>query len=309
MGQSGRGVVTSGNPGSCLPKMRVNLSGSFLEPPTGDPRAASSRPDPIWWDQPEAQSLSEVPSPTRLDASDEEVEGYLPGGPLSAIPEDIEESFQMAMAGLLPRSRELKPWEPEKLNPRHLQILMLKATGLKNNVIARLLNVGEPNVSIVVNHPDSQLILARMLASASKQVIDVEAKIQAAAPAITERLIGIAMNSKSEQVAAKVGFGLLDRAGYGVKQKVEADVKHSLNVSPEHAHLLAAAIREASSIQDADYVIVDRDDDRGGLPPGGQANGLSEGGPPQQGSGDSDTDEPPVSSPQYSSKTSQERVA
>lgn len=291
--------------------MKVNLSGSFLEPPTGDPRAASTGPDPVWWDTP--NKPEEVPSPTRLDASDEEVQEYLPGGPLTAIPDDIEESFQMAMAGLLPRSRELKPWEPEKLNPRHLQILMLKATGLKNRVIARLLNIQEGNVSIVVNHPDSQLILAKMLASASKQVIDVEAKIQAAAPAITERLIGIAVNSKSEQVAAKVGFGLLDRAGYGAKQKIEAEHKHSLNVSPEHAHLLSAAIKEATEIEDADYVIVDRDDDRGGLPPGGQAPGLSEGGLRQD--RNSDTDEPPVSSPQHPSasqtpdRDADERVA
>lgn len=278
---------------------KVNLS-SLRSPENGDPRLADSSPDPVWWDD----SSSSVPNPTRLDASEEEVEGYLPGGPLSALPEDVEELFEIAMAGLLPRNRSLKPWEPAKLNPRHLQIIMLKATGLKNKVIAKMLDIKEPNVSVVVNHPDSQLILAKMLASASQNVTDVQAKLEAAAPAITERLVGIALNSKSEAIAAKVGFGLIDRAGYGAKQKVEAEVKHSFSVPADHAALLSDAIREASNIQDAEYVIVNE-----GVPPGGPASGRSESGPRH--SLDSDTGEPPVSSPQQSSTPPdrQEKVA
>ena len=241
---------------------KVNLSRSGLgreDPGPRDPREDNS-PDPVWWtgQRPVDQELfgEGRQKATRAERA-EMLDPLL--STISGQPEarrSIEDLFQSALEGTLPRSRALKPWEPEKLSSQHLQVLLLRAAGMKQRRIAALLELDEQNVSIIVNHPDSQLILSRMLAHAAENVIDVQAKMKLAAPQIVDRLMDIALFSPKTELAAKVGFGLLDRAGYGAAKKIEAKTESHIIVDGPQAGLLADAIRESNTIEDVEYVIV-----------------------------------------------------
>jgi predicted transcriptional regulator len=236
--------------------MKVNLS----QIGSSDPRLGLDEgDDPCWWDTDSSATAGRLanhpgPGPGRT--------GY--GHDCTLPPEtvgtrqreSIEELFDAALAGFLPRSRDLKPWEPDKLNPRHLQVINLKAAGVSNKKIAEMLAISEPNVSVIVNHPDSQYILARIIAYAAENVVDVEARIKATAPLAHEKLVEILTTSPKQELVAKVAFGFLDRAGYGAVQKAEIKQSVSISVPKEEANLIRDAIREASQIQEADYVIL-----------------------------------------------------
>lgn len=252
--------------------MRVNFKG-LRGVISSDPRLAlEDQPDPDWWSD-DAQDGA--------DADPKRRQGY---GNNATLPpatvgtpqrEEIEDLFDMALAGFLPRTRDLKPWEPDKLNARHLQIINLKGAGLSNKKIAELLDIAEATVSVIVNHPDSQYILARMLAYAAENVVDVETRIRATAPLAHEKLVQILTTSKKEESVIKVAFGFLDRAGYGAVQKSESNETVTINVPREEASLIKAAILESRNIKDADYVVLANEI----LPPGSPVDSGSEGGP------------------------------
>jgi transcriptional regulator len=232
---------------------------------SSDPRLGMDpKPDPKWWED------TEVEGPSRQGYGHEAI--LPPSSEGIAQRESIEELFDAALAGFLPRSRELKPWEPDKLNPRHLQIINLRAAGVSNRKISEMLNIGEANVSVVTNHPDAQYILARIIAYAAENVADVEARIRATAPLAHERLVDILTTSKKEESVIKVAFGILDRAGYGAVQKAEVKQTHEVVVAKTEATLISQAIRESQQIQEADYVFVSEDS-----PPGSPTRG-SDGG-------------------------------
>lgn len=269
---------------------RVNLKGVD----SADPRLTlDDRPDPTWWTEAGEDAAKRLSGQSVLRHAE-------------AVSQraSIETLMEVALANGLPRSRPLKPWEPDKLNPRHLQAILMKAAGVSNKLIAAELGVGEPNISVVVNHPDAQYILARIIGYAAENVVDIEARIQGMAPMVLDRFSDILATSKKEEIVVKLGFGLLDRAGYGEVKKQEAVVKHEFAMPTKQVELLADAIKEAQGIEDAQYVVVASDaiQKENQLPPGGPNPVGSEGG-----SGQSrlsallaDAGEPPVSSPQHS---------
>jgi hypothetical protein len=251
---------------------------------SADPRLIDDGPDPVWWEE------GKKPGSSR--------KGY---GHAATTPpqsqgvaqrDDIEDLFDAALAGFLPRSRELKPWEPDKLNARHLQIINMKAAGISNTKIAEILGVGEGNVSIVVNHPDSQYLLARIIAYAAENVADIRVRLEASAALAHEKLNEILLTSKKEESVIKVGFGFLDRAGYGAVQKTESKITNEIHMAKEDASLIHQAIRESSSIEEANYVMLPAS-----KPPGSPGSIGSDGGHSEQ-SLSEDASTPPASGSQ-----------
>src|SRR4051794_26004007 len=80
---------------------------------------------------------------------------------------DMADLFARAMSGLLPRDRALEKWEPDVLDERHMQVVMLRSTGLDQRVIAKLTGYTESWVSVILNHPDAQYLLTMMLSYAA----------------------------------------------------------------------------------------------------------------------------------------------
>jgi hypothetical protein len=195
-------------------------------------------------DAPEAQKVTSVAAQNALLRKE-------------AARADIEKLIRLAMSGSLPRSRPLRDWEPAKLNAQHIQMVLMKAAGgITQNTIAEVLNVTPANVSVVLNHPDAKFLLARLASHSAGDVIDIEARIQQVMPEMLEIVIDAAREAEEPTQRAKIAFGLLDRGGYGAKQKV--DHTHEFVMPKKQADLLLAAIDESDDegVQEADYVVI-----------------------------------------------------
>ena len=94
-----------------------------------------------------------------LAENEEEIQSEVEKVSTPEIPREFTELFEAALHGELPRRRELKPWEPDKLSPRHLEMIMMRASGVAPGIIARFFDVDPSNVSIVVNHPDAKYLM------------------------------------------------------------------------------------------------------------------------------------------------------
>jgi hypothetical protein len=181
----------------------------------------------------------------------------------------MEELFARCMSGLLPRSRPLKSWEPDTLDERHIQAILLRASGLQQKAIAAITGWDEPWVSVILNHPDAQYILTRLLSYAADNVIDLTARIKATAPEAFDTVVTVMRTSNDEKVRTANAFEILKMAGYGSRPAAPAanttvqqggvtvnvgQMNVATSVPTKGLGLLAAAISEAQGIGEVRYV-------------------------------------------------------
>jgi hypothetical protein len=195
----------------------------------------------------------------------EDVRAATPGGAVELgerllRKQTLEQYFEMALAGTLPRLRALRAGEVQKLHPVHLQIVMMKACGVPRKRIAQELDVTEATVTNVTKHPDAQFLLSKILSYAADEVINVETRMEAMLPEALD-ILAVAMREGTTETRVKVAFGLLDRRGYG---KVETTrIVNEVKVERDKADLLNTALREVREIEDVEYVVYDtRDESR-----------------------------------------------
>lgn len=211
----------------------------------------------------------------------------------------LDSLFARAMSGLLPRQRALKSWEPDVLDERHLQALLMRAGGMTQAQIAKMFNWTESWTSVVMNHPDAQYVLTRLISFAADNVVDLETRIKAYAPEALDTAVEIMRSSQDEGQRSKNAFEILKMAGYGSKKPEESGAKPAgttvnigqVNVVPAaHVTNLADAIRESRQIKEVTYV----------LPPAAMAPASDSGDSPASpgSSGNQDADEPPASDSQ-----------
>lgn len=164
---------------------------------------------------------------------------------------EIEKLFALALEGKLPRSRPLKPWEPQKLNERHIVMITMRAGGLHQRQIAHAIDDTEARVSIVLNHPDAELLLAKLQAMKAMEPSSIEMRLAALSePALgtLERLFDDS-SEVSDLKRAPMAFKLLELNGHGAKKKVEHSHSHELRAAPEQLDRLTTALRESRSIE------------------------------------------------------------
>ncbi len=172
----------------------------------------------------------------------------------------IEELLEKAKAGTLERSRPLKPWEPEHLSETALQIVLLRATGMRQRRIVEFMNdlygtnLSDSSVSQIVNHPDSQTLLTKLISYAADGVVDIKARIQAYAVEGIDEAARIMRVTNDQRLSAKIAFEFLDRAGYNTVQKSESKV--TVVASQKGLENLSAALRETQQEIEGDYVVM-----------------------------------------------------
>lgn len=174
----------------------------------------------------------------------------------------MEELVTRAMSGLLPRSRPLKSWEPDTLDERHIQAILLRATGMPQKAIAAVLGWDAPWTSVILNHPDAQYILTKLLSYAADNVIDLTTRIKATAPEAFDTVVEVMRTSNDEKVRTQNAFEILKMAGYGAKSTATpqpgsvTNVQVNVNNAVPSKTLgnLADAIREAQGIGEVRYV-------------------------------------------------------
>jgi predicted transcriptional regulator len=205
----------------------------------------------------------------------------------------LDELIQQAMRGQLPRERDLKPWEPDRLDERHLQVILLRSAGMPQGRIAEMVGMTQSWVSVVLNHPDAQYVLTRLVSYAADNVLDVKSRLAAVAGEMLEIAIDAARNSSDEKLRVRSAFEILALAGYTPKVKIESEQKTTTNVNVNVAHRLTSALRESSEIVGEPVVVVpapasgssaspDRAAYPGLLPPVEPPRGDSQGAEPQE---------------------------
>ncbi len=171
---------------------------------------------------------------------------------------EIQALFERALAARLPRVRELKYWEPARLNERHLAMVMMRASGVNQRTIARAFNVTDANVSVVLNHPDAELLLAKLQSMRATQPSGIEARLAALTEPAMKSLEDAFAESEPEDLRnalkrAPLAFRVLEMNGHGKRppvQEHEHKHRHELEASPEQMGALAAALRESRQIED-----------------------------------------------------------
>lgn len=172
----------------------------------------------------------------------------------------IEELLEKAKAGTLERSRPLKDWEPEKLSETALQIVLLRASGMRQRKIVEFMNetqgtsLSDSSVSQICNHPDAQTLLTKLISYAADQVVDIQARIQAYAGEGVDEAVRIMRVTNDQRLAAKIAFEFLDRAGYNTVQKSESKV--TVVAPAKGLENLATALRETQVEVEGSYVVL-----------------------------------------------------
>lgn len=171
--------------------------------------------------------------------------------------QELDQLIAMAMSGLIPRGRDLKSWEPERLDERHLQAIMMRSAGLQQQYIARVMGWTDSWTSIVLNHPDAQYILTKMVSYAGDNVLDIQARIKAYAGEALDKVVEVMRTTQDQRLASSNAFELLKMAGYGAVEKKE--IQHSVAIPSDRAGLLTAALEESNAlraIEGIDYRVV-----------------------------------------------------
>lgn len=179
---------------------------------------------------------------------------------------EIERLFALALEARLPRTRPLKSWEPQRLNEKHLAMVMMRAGGITQGTIAKAFGVTDSNASIILNHPDAELLLVKLQAMRGTQTSDIEKRLQALTePALgtLERLFDDS-SEVSDLKRAPMAFKLLELNGHGAKRRVEHSHSHELHAAPEQLDRLTTALRESRSIEQGQVLEVTS------VPPQGQ---------------------------------------
>lgn len=170
---------------------------------------------------------------------------------------EIERLFDLALDGRLPRRRELKPWEPDRLNERHLSMVMMRAGGLKQRQIARAFGATDANVSVVLNHPDAEYLLVRLQAMKATAPTSVERRLAALSEPAVDALEAVFNSEEVDSLTFKrapLAFKVLEFNGYGRKKvEVEHEHRHSLSgASSEQLERLTDALKASRSIPESE---------------------------------------------------------
>lgn len=160
--------------------------------------------------------------------------------------QELDQLIAMAMSGLMPRSRELNYWEPKLLDERHLQAVMMRASGLQQSFIAKSMGWTDAWTSVVLNHPDAQYILTKMVSYAADQVLDVQARVKAHAGEALDKVVEIMRSTNDQRLASSNAFEILKMAGYGAVEKKQVEMQ--VSIPQKNLNLLQAALEESNQI-------------------------------------------------------------
>lgn len=116
---------------------------------------------------------------------------------------------------------EERPYDRDKFTTRQILACDLSLIGKTNNEIAEFMEVEPSTVSIWLGDPRAHQYIAERRRQAMQALPDVMAKLQTLSSEVVNDLDEIRRDvSTKPELKAKIGFGLLDRAGYTPVQKV-----------------------------------------------------------------------------------------
>jgi len=169
-----------------------------------------------------------------------------------SVSDEVRALINRCMDGTEPLERPLRPQEAAKLSPRAIQALFLRVAGFKGKEVAEYMGLTESYVSIMFSHPYSRKIVRAIIGSKAGEVTDIRTRLEYHSALLLERVATMAATEDDIAKVTTVTFGLLDRAGYGAKQKIEVDSRRTsvnMNLDAGTAHRLATALDESVAIE------------------------------------------------------------
>lgn len=183
---------------------------------------------------------AEVAKEQILDFSDDEGE--------NALSPEIQALIRRCLDGTEPIDGDLKQHHVEAFTTRHINMVMLRAAGFKGIEIAAALGCNNVTVSNTINHPYGRKLMAALMASRGVRVLDIRTKLDVYAGEILDQMFELTSKSNDLELVSKVGFGLLDRAGYNATQKVQQVPASKGLASEDTLSRLASALEESECV-------------------------------------------------------------
>jgi len=164
------------------------------------------------------------------------------------LPPAVRQLINRCMTGEEPYGRELKTGEFQKFSPQHVQMVLMRSAGMRQNEIASLLGVTAMTVGSACRHPYGKKIIFSMMHRQGVQVVDLRGRLEAYANDLLAHTMELAIISEDIEQVSKVTFGLLDRAGYGPKATATDGRGHKTGASAEASAMeqLANALGEST---------------------------------------------------------------
>lgn len=135
------------------------------------------------------------------------------------------------------------PYTPAELSPTHLQMLTLRAAGLRSGQIAELVGYSPSRTSTILNDPRSKAMIERMAGDLLRSnLAEARELIQSYAKEAVETVAALMREAESEPVRLGAAKDLLDRGGFKPKEVIQSD---QVNIGDEDARRILEALREA----------------------------------------------------------------
>lgn len=159
-----------------------------------------------------------------------------------------------AMEGSIPTHRPLKMWEPEKLSPMHINMILDRAAGMRPGEIAEKYAVDFARTSVILNHPMATKLYATIMGEAADALADPRKRIEGYAHEMIEVKIDLVRNTETHpRLRNAIADDLLDRAGYGARHVVDINNKHTIQMPAVLAERLASGLDEAARLREIPY--------------------------------------------------------
>lgn len=166
----------------------------------------------------------------------------------------VADLVKAALAGELPRLRPLKPSEPDKLSATHVNIIMDRALGFKPHELADKYDMALPRISVILHHPDAEYLIAAIQGRQADALTDPIRRLQGYAHEAINTKIEILRDAKTKpELRNTVASDILDRAGYGARQKIDVEETHRVVVSAEKLSTFENVLRESQRVASIDY--------------------------------------------------------
>lgn len=163
------------------------------------------------------------------------------------LPQHVRELIKRCLSGEEPIGRALHNNEPTKFSTQHVNICLLRVAGFRNGEIAAACGYTPTMVSIATNHPYGKKIIAELISSRGGRVLDIRSRLDEYASEVLDHVFNLAIGSQDLAVVSKVGFNLLDRAGYAPTQRLEVTDKREI-ASEGSLNRLASALEQSQSV-------------------------------------------------------------
>jgi hypothetical protein len=163
----------------------------------------------------------------------------------------VQEVILAALQERLVRNRPLQAWEPQKLHARHIAMLCDRSAGMTPKEISERYKISQVYTNVILTHPDSLIILGAMMALNADKQTDIAARLQGYAHEMLTGKVEIFRTTGDKRLKDSIASDILDRAGYGSRQKLDLSATHRFVLPAAAAIGLTSALQESQ--REVDY--------------------------------------------------------